>query len=99
METKIKKYVVLSCFVFWLMVLGICGTASMVFQCSPVVMRILSNVCAWAPTIVLLVGFKYFCPEETIKNFYKRVFVGVLAHIHSGTRCFGSLIQILWGFR
>lgn len=76
MEKRMKKYVVLSYAVFWVMVLGICGTASMVFHASPVVMRILSNVCAWAPTIVLLVGFKYFCPDLSIKNFYKRAFGG-----------------------
>ena len=77
METKrIKRYVILNYLVFWIMVLGICGTASMVFHCPPVVMRILSNVCAWAPTIVLLVGFRYFCPEETVKDFYKRVLGG-----------------------
>lgn len=71
---RIKNYVILSYIVFWVMVLGICGTASMVFHCSPIVMRILSNVCAWAPTIVLLAGFKYFCPEETITAFYKKAF-------------------------
>lgn len=71
---RIKRYVMLSYIVFWFMVLGICGTASMVFHCSSVVMRILSNVCAWAPTIVLLAGFKYFCPGETVTGFYKRVF-------------------------
>ena len=76
MKTKIKKYVISSYLVFWFMVLGICGTASMVFHCSPIVMRILSNVCAWAPTIVLLAGFKYFCPGETIKKFYKKAFGG-----------------------
>ena len=75
MELKrIRRYVVLNYLVFWFMVLGICGTASMVFHCPPVVMRILSNVCAWAPTIVLLAGFKYFCPEETIAGFYKKAF-------------------------
>ena len=71
---RIKIYVILSYIVFWVMVLGICGTASMVFHCSPIVMRILSNVCAWAPTIVLLAGFTYFCPEETITGFYKKAF-------------------------
>ncbi len=91
METKIKRYVVLSYLVFWLMVLGICGTASIVFQCPPVGMRILSNVCAWAPTIVLLVGFKYFCPEETVKNFYKRVFGG---RINPLTLIISALITI-----
>ena len=80
MESKrIKRYVILSYLVFWFMVLGICGTASMVFHCPPVVMRILSNVCAWAPTIVLLAGFKYFRPGETVKDFYKRAFGGKIS--------------------
>lgn len=67
MDTKIKKYIVLSYLVFWIMVLGICGTASMVFHCPPVVMRILSNVCAWTPTIVLLVGFKFFVRKRALR--------------------------------
>lgn len=71
---KIRRYVILSYIVFWFMVLGICGTASMVFHCPPLVMRILSNICAWAPTIVLIVGFKYFCPGMTIRGFYKKAF-------------------------
>ncbi len=76
MEKKMNRYVALSYIVFWFMVLGLCGTASMVFHCSPVVMRVLSNVCAWAPTIVLLIGFKYFCPGQTISEFYKKAFGG-----------------------
>ena len=76
MERRAKRYVFLSYIVFWFMVLGLCGTASMVFHCPPVVMRILSNICAWAPTIVLLLGFKYFCPERTIVEFYKKAFGG-----------------------
>ena len=76
MEKRVNRYVVFSYIVFWFMVLGLCGTASMVFHCSPVVMRILSNVCAWAPTIVLLTGFKYFCPGQTIGEFYNKAFGG-----------------------
>ena len=76
MEKRVKWYVGLSYFVFWFMVLGLCGTASMVFHCLPVVMRILSNICAWAPTIVLLIGFKYFCPDRRIVDFYKKAFGG-----------------------
>lgn len=74
-----KKYIIASYLVFWFMVLGICGTASMVFHCPPVVMRILSNVCAWAPTIVLLVGFKKFCSGITVKQFYKKAFDGKIS--------------------
>lgn len=81
MEKRVKKYVIFSYLVFWLMVLGICGTASMVFGASPIVMRILSNICAWAPTIVLLVGFKYFEPNMTVKQFYKRAFGGNISFV------------------
>lgn len=79
MEKRIKRYVVLSYVVFWSMVLGICGTASMVFHASPLVMRILSNVCAWAPTIVLLIGFRYFGNGTTIAEFYKKAFGGKIS--------------------
>lgn len=58
----LRNYVIAAYLVFWFMVLGLCGSASMVFYCQPAVMRILSNVCAWSPTIVLLAGFKYFVP-------------------------------------
>ena len=48
----------------------------MVFHCPSVVMRILSNICAWAPTIVLLAGFRYFCPDLTVRAFYRKAFGG-----------------------
>ncbi len=51
----------------------------MVFHCPPVVMRILSNLCAWAPTIVLLVAFKYFCPGMTVGAFYRKRFGGTIS--------------------
>lgn len=75
-KKRMRNYVISSYLVFWAMVLGICGTASMVFHCPPVVMRILSNVCAWSPTIVLLCGIRYFSPETTIRQFYKKAFAG-----------------------
>ncbi len=78
-KERIKRYVILSYLVFWGMVLGICGTASMVFHCSPLVMRILSNICAWSPTIVLLAGFRYFCPGITVKDFYRKAFGGKIS--------------------
>ena len=49
------SYVLAAYITFVVMVLGICGCASMVFHASPLVMRILSNLCAWSPTIVLFV--------------------------------------------
>lgn len=80
-DKKMRNYVLLSYLVFWFMVLGICGSASMVFHCSPTTMRILSNICAWAPTFVLLIGFKYFCPGSSIVQFYKKAFGGKVSVI------------------
>ena len=71
-----KRYVITAYLVFWFMVLGICGTASMVFHCPPVVMRILSNVCAWSPTIVLLAGFRRFSLDESIQSAQVSTYVG-----------------------
>jgi membrane protease YdiL (CAAX protease family) len=95
MEKRVKLYVVLSYFVFWFMVLGLCGTASMVFHCPPVVMRILSNICAWAATIVLLIVFKYFCPGRNIADFYKKAFgekVNIVMLVASAILTLGATI-------
>lgn len=70
------KYVIAAYIIFGAMVLGICGTASMVFHAAPMTMRILSNVCAWSPTIVLFAAFRYWCPQMNIKQFFKRMFSG-----------------------
>lgn len=70
------NYVSAAYITFVLMVLGICGCASMVFHASPLVMRILSNLCAWSPTIVLFAGFQKWCPEKTIKQFFQENFSG-----------------------
>ena len=70
------NYVIAAYITFVVMVLGICGCASMVFHASPLVMRILSNLCAWSPTIVLFVGFKKWCPEKNRKGFLKEIFAG-----------------------
>ena len=76
---KSWQYVIVTYFVFGAMVLGICGSASMIFHASPLVMRILSNVCAWSPTLVLFVGFKKWCLGMNVKQFMKRAFAGKLS--------------------
>lgn len=72
------QYTIFTYLLFWLMILGICGTASMVFHASPLTMRILSNLTAWSPTLVLLIMFKKLKPHMTIRNFYKNAFSGKL---------------------
>lgn len=74
--SNIKKYVITTYLVFWVMVLGICGMASMVFHAPPLVMRILSNICAWSPTIVLFALFKKLVPDMTVGEFLKKCFTG-----------------------
>ena len=41
-------------------------------------MRWLSNLCAWSPTIVLLLMFKRLLPRTTIRDFYQNAFSGRL---------------------
>lgn len=72
----IRNYVVTAYLTFWLMVLIICGGASMIFHASPLVMRILSDICAWSPTFVLMAMWKYLRPEQTRKAFFKEIFSG-----------------------
>lgn len=75
-NNPIRRYVTATYLTFWLMVLIICGGASMVFHAPPLVMRILADVCAWSPTIVLLVMWKRLRPQESIATFLKRCFGG-----------------------
>ena len=70
----VSKYVIFTYLLFWVMVFGICGTASMVFNASPLTMRWLANLCAWSPTIALLLMLKRLRPETTLKKFLYQLF-------------------------
>ncbi len=76
-----RRYVIAAYLTFWLMVLVLCGGASMVFHAPPLVMRILADVCAWSPTLVLLVMWKRLRPEQTRGEFVRACFSGRLGFL------------------
>ena len=58
----LKRYIISSYILVWVLILLVAGTASLVFHASPVVMWIVRNLIAWSPTYLLLLGWKYFRP-------------------------------------
>jgi len=72
------SYVILSYGLFWGLVLGLCGTASMVFHASPLTMSILSDITAWSPTFAVLILYKKLKPNTDFLKFLKDCFQGKL---------------------
>lgn len=77
METNyLKKYIISSYILVWALIIFVAGTASLVFHAPPVIMWIVRNLIAWSPTYLLLIGWKYFRPDETRTAFVKCCFSG-----------------------
>ena len=72
----LKKYIISSYILVWILIIFVAGTASLIFHVPPVIMWIVRNLIAWSPTYLLLLGWKHFRPDETRIAFVKRCFSG-----------------------
>lgn len=72
----LKRYIISSYILVWMLIIFVAGTASLVFHASAVIMWIVRNLIAWSPTYLLLVCWKQFRPNETRMVFVKRCFSG-----------------------
>lgn len=68
------KYIILTYIVFWVMILVIGATVSVITNSNYYAMQWVVVVCSWSPTIVLLIMFKKLFHSITIKEFYKNAF-------------------------
>lgn len=72
----LKKYIVSSYILVWMLIIFVAGAASLIFHAPPVIMWIVRNLIAWSPTYLLLIGWKHFRPGETRTAFVKRCVSG-----------------------
>ena len=72
----LKKYIISSYILVWMLIIFVAGSASLVFHAPPVIMWVVRNLIAWSPTYLLLIGWRYFRPYETRTAFVKRCFSG-----------------------
>lgn len=72
----LKRYIISSYVLVWLLIIFVAGSASLIFHAPSVIMWIIRNIIAWSPTYLLLIGWRYFRPDEKRIPFVKRCFSG-----------------------
>lgn len=72
----LKRYIISSYVLVWLLIIFVAGSASLIFHAPPVIMWIIRNIIAWSPTYLLLIGWRYFRPDKKRIPFVKRCFSG-----------------------
>ena len=73
-DRAVWRYAAAAYLTFWLIVLVLCGGASMLLHVPPPAMRLLSNLCAWSPTFVLWAMLPRLRPGCTLGAFYRDLF-------------------------
>lgn len=97
----LKRYIISSYILVWIFIIFVAGSASLVFHAPPVIMWVIRNLIAWSPTYLILIGWKYFRPDETRTAFIKRCFsekVKPLLLLFSFTLTFGISVLALFLF-
>ncbi len=69
---SLRLFVILTYVLFWVL-FSITGL-TVYLNAPEIVQTVMKNVCAWTSTFVLLIWFKKFFPNETLKGFLKRQF-------------------------
>lgn len=97
----LKRYIISSYILVWMLIIFVAGSASLVFHSPPVIMWVIRNLIAWSPTYLILIGWKYFRPDETRTAFIKRCFsekVKPFLLLFSFTLTFGISVLALFLF-
>jgi len=97
----LKRYIISSYILVWMLIIFVAGSASLIFHAPPVIMWVIRNLIAWSPTYLILIGWKYFRPDETRTAFIKRCFsekVKPFLLLFSFTLTFGISVLALFLF-
>jgi len=89
-DTKnLKKYIFLSYLIFWIL-LGLTGYLISI-NVPSLIQTIMKNLCAWTPTIVILIMFKKLYPDTTFKEYIQ---IHFMKRVHPGVFLISFLLMI-----